>query len=91
MSESDGGDREDAAGEGAGSEDREDPAGFEDAVASSSGSPLVLLGLNAVLSATFAWIAVWGMGLLGLVAYTPVNVATAAIVLFALTYVLVLQ
>lgn len=71
--------------------DREDPTGFEDAVESSPGNPLVLVGMNAVLSATFAWIAVWGLGLLGLMEYTAVNVATGAIVLFALTYVLVLQ
>lgn len=103
MSEPDAGDRTERSGDRdddenrvdeadrPGDADREDPPGFEDAVESSPGNPLVLFGLNAALSAAFAWIAVWALGMLGFVEYTAVNVATAAIVLFALTYVLVLQ
>ncbi|WP_254524581.1 hypothetical protein [Natrinema caseinilyticum] len=60
--------------------------GFEAGVSSSSGDPRVLLVMNAVLSTLFAWTIVWGLSFLDIVEFGIVNVATAAILLFAVTY-----
>ncbi|WP_408957387.1 hypothetical protein [Natrinema sp. 74] len=65
--------------------------GFEAGVASSRGDPRVLLAMNAVLSTLFAWTIVWGLSFLDIVAFELVNVATAAIVLFAMTYLVTMS
>jgi len=69
----------------------EEPKGISEGLADSKGDPRLILLLNAVLSSWFAWTVIWGADLLNLVEYTLTNVATLAIVLFALTYVVVLR
>lgn len=63
-----------------------DDSGFSEGVAASSGDPRVLLGLNAALSTLFGWTIVGGLSILDIAALSPINVATAAIIVFALTY-----
>lgn len=63
-----------------------EPKGFREGISDSRGDPRVLLVLNAVLSTSFGATIVWGLSLLGATELTVINVATAAIVLFALTY-----
>ncbi|MXV63097.1 hypothetical protein GS429_13670 [Natronorubrum sp. JWXQ-INN-674] len=63
-----------------------DSNGFSEGVASSQGDVRVLVAMNAVLSTLFAWSIVWGLSFLGMVEFGVINVATAAIVLFAMTY-----
>lgn len=63
-----------------------DDSGFSDGVAASSGDPRLLLGLNAVLSTLFGWTIVGGLATLDITALSPINVATASIVIFTLTY-----
>ena len=65
--------------------------GVREGLEDSSGDPRLLLLLNAVLSAWLAWTVVWGADLLNLVEYSLTNVATLAILLFALTYAVVLR
>ncbi|MBZ6494433.1 hypothetical protein [Natrinema longum] len=65
--------------------------GFEAGVSSSQGDPRVLLAMNAVLSTLFAWTIVWGLSYLGAIEFGLVNVATAAIVLFAMTYLVTMS
>lgn len=60
--------------------------GFDDAASSSQGDPRVLLAMNAVLSTLFASSIVWGLSFVGLLEFGLLNVATAAILLFAVTY-----
>ncbi len=69
----------------------EEPKGISEGLRDSKGDPRLLLLLNAVLSAWLAWTVIWGADLLNLVEYTLTNVATVAIVLFALTYAVVLR
>ncbi|GAA0725039.1 hypothetical protein J2744_002738 [Halorubrum trapanicum] len=71
--------------------DAADGRGIQEGLERSSGDPRVLLAMNAVLSTWFAWIVVWGLDLLGTAAFSARNVATLAILLFALTYVTVLR
>lgn len=52
----------------------------------SSGDPRVLFAMNAVLSSVFAAVVVWGLDFIGMAAFTPVNVATLALVLMTVTY-----
>jgi hypothetical protein len=47
--------------------------------------------MNVVLSTTFAATIVWGLSVIGAAELTAVNVATGAILLFALTYAITLQ
>ena len=63
-----------------------DPKGFSEGVSSSRGDPRVLIALNVILSTVFGATIVWGLSLLGAAELSLINVATAAIVLFALTY-----
>jgi len=63
-----------------------DAEGFSEGVAGSQGDRRVLLGMNAVLSTLFGWTIVGGLSVLDIVAFSAINVATAAIVVFALTY-----
>ena len=65
--------------------------GIREGVERSSGDPKVLLAMNAVLSAWFAWMVVWGLDLLGAASLTAVNVATLALILFGATYVVALR
>jgi hypothetical protein len=67
----------------------DEPEGFEDAVADTEGDPRVVIALNVVLSSAFAWVVVWGLSMLELVAYTPVNVASLAAVFVGITYLVV--
>ncbi|ELZ88204.1 hypothetical protein C453_02002 [Haloferax elongans ATCC BAA-1513] len=50
------------------------------------GDPRVLLVMNVVLSSVFATVVVFGLSYADLAAFTLVNVASAALVLVALTY-----
>jgi|AntRauTorcE11898_2_1112593.scaffolds.fasta_scaffold185962_1 hypothetical protein len=68
--------------------DSEEVKGFSEAVAASDGDPRVLVAINAVLSTLFGWTIVGGLSFLDVVAFDLVNVATAAIVIFSLTYLL---
>ena len=65
--------------------------GIRQGLEESKGDPRFVLLLNGVMSTWYAWTVIWGADILGLVEYTFVNVATLAIVLFALTYVVVLR
>ena len=58
---------------------------------SSEGDPRVVFLLGVVLSAGFAWTVVWGLDLLGAVAFSLGNVAAVALVLFALTYLVAMR
>ncbi|MFB6068633.1 MAG: hypothetical protein ABEJ90_01740 [Halobacterium sp.] len=60
--------------------------GFDEGVSRSSGDQKVLFALNAVLSTLFALFVVWGMAFVGFLEFTLVNVASLAIVLFSVTY-----
>jgi hypothetical protein len=63
-----------------------DSEGFSDGAAASQGDPRVLLAINAVLSTLFGLTIVGGLSFLDVVAFDLINVATAAIVIFSLTY-----
>lgn len=62
--------------------------GFDDGTTRSEGDPRVLLAMNVVLSTTFAVMLTWGLDLLDAVEFTLVNVATLAIILFSVTYLI---
>ncbi|GAB3314023.1 hypothetical protein EI982_12050 [Haloplanus rallus] len=66
----------------------DDAEGFDDAVADAEGDPRVILALNLVLSSLFAWVVVWGLSAIDIVAYGAVNVATLAAVLVGVTYLI---
>ncbi|QRV13946.1 hypothetical protein JMJ58_13450 [Haloterrigena salifodinae] len=65
--------------------------GFEAGAAGSQGDPRVLIAMNAILSTLFAWTIVWGLSFLGAVEFGLINVATAAVVLFAITYLVTMN
>lgn len=65
--------------------------GVKEGLKDSKGDPRLILILNAVLSTWFAWTVVWGADLLNLIEYSLTNIATLALILFALTYVVVLR
>ncbi|MDS0296156.1 hypothetical protein [Halogeometricum luteum] len=54
--------------------------------ATSRGDPRVLFVMNLVLSSVFAAVVVWGLDFLGLLELTFVNVASLALVVMAVTY-----
>ncbi|MFW5911817.1 MAG: hypothetical protein ACOCQV_03665 [Halolamina sp.] len=62
--------------------------GFDAAAEQSAGNPWIVHGLNALLSTMFAATIIWGLDLIGSVAYTPVNVATAAVLIFTAAYLM---
>jgi len=62
--------------------------GFEAATERSEGNPWVVYGLNAVLSTLFAATIVWGLDYVGSMAFTPINVATAAVLIFTGAYLM---
>ncbi|XVH32856.1 hypothetical protein ACNS7O_06635 [Haloferacaceae archaeon DSL9] len=68
-----------------------DSEGFSDGVQSSKGDPRVLFALNLFLSACFAATVIWGLSFLDVVALSLVNVASLTVVIFSLTYLLVLR
>ncbi|WP_435184191.1 hypothetical protein [Halobellus sp. EA9] len=53
----------------------------------SEGDPRVLFVMNLVLSSLFATVVVWGLGFVDIASFTPINVASLALVLMAATYV----
>ncbi|WP_435073840.1 hypothetical protein [Halorubrum sp. HHNYT27] len=69
----------------------EEPKGIREGVENSKGDPRLILLLNAVLSAWFAWTVVWGLDRLGVAALTVANVGTLALIIFGVTYVAVLR
>ena len=69
----------------------EETKGVREGVEASKGDPRLVLLLNAVLSTWLAWTAVWGLDLLAVVDYSLTNVGTLAIVIFAVTYLVVLR
>ena len=64
-----------------------DTDGFEEGASGTRGDPRVLVGMNVVLSTAFAATVVWGLSYVGSVEFTLVNVATGAILLAAVSYV----
>ncbi len=73
------------------SDDSEQRDGFSEAVDASQGDPRVLVVMNVVLSTLLGWTIVGGLSLVDIAAFSFVNVATAAIVIFSLTYLVVLS
>ncbi|CCQ36304.1 uncharacterized protein Nmlp_2122 [Natronomonas moolapensis 8.8.11] len=65
--------------------------GFEAGASGSRGDPRVLLALNAALSASFGATVVWGLSMLDAAELSVINVATATIVLFSLTYLVAMR
>ncbi|MFB6101177.1 MAG: hypothetical protein ABEJ73_01260 [Haloplanus sp.] len=53
----------------------------------SEGDPRVLFVMNLVFSSLFATVIVWGLDFVGLVPFTRWNVASLALLLVAVTYV----
>lgn len=51
------------------------------------GDPRVVFVMNVILSSIFATVVVYGLSFLDLMTFTFVNVATAALLLIAITYV----
>lgn len=69
----------------------EESKGIREGVEDSKGDPRLILLLNGVLSAWFAWTVVWGLDRLGVTALTAVNVGILALIIFGVTYVTVLR
>lgn len=62
--------------------------GFEEATERSEGNPWVVHGLNALLSTVFAMTIVGGLDYIGSLEFTPVNVATVAVIIFTAAYLM---
>ncbi|KDS90492.1 hypothetical protein FK85_13665 [Halorubrum saccharovorum] len=69
----------------------EESKGIREGVEESKGDPRLVLLLNAVLSAWFAWVVVWGLDRLGVTALNAANVGTLALIIFGVTYLAVLR
>ena len=69
----------------------EESKGLSDGLDESTGDPRVLLALNAVLSLWLGWTIVWGLDLLGVMAYEWGRIIGISLAIFALTYVVVLR
>ena len=69
----------------------DDADGFDAGASGTQGDPRVLVAMNVVLSTAFAATVVWGLSLLGAAEFTLINVATGAVLLVALSYVVTLQ
>ena len=65
----------------------DDADGFEAGASGTRGDPRVLIAMNVVLSTAFAATVVWGLSYLGAAEFTLVNVATGAVLLVAVSYV----
>lgn len=59
-------------------EEETEPSDLAEGLADSEGSPLVLFGLNLLLSSLFASTLVAAMSFVGLLEYSPINVALTA-------------
>jgi hypothetical protein len=68
-----------------------DTDGFDAGASGTMGDPRVLITMNVLLSSAFSAMVVWGLSILGAAEYTLVNVATGAILLFALTYAITMR
>jgi len=68
-----------------------DSEGFNEGAAASQGDPRLLVAINAVLSTLFGWTIVGGLSFLDVVAFDLINVATAAIIIFSLTYLVTMS
>ncbi|AUV83690.1 hypothetical protein C2R22_20260 [Salinigranum rubrum] len=55
----------------------------------SEGDPRVLFVMNLVLSAVFGTAILWGLDFVGLATFSPTNAAVAALVLMALTGIVI--
>lgn len=66
----------------------DDGSGLQEGLESSDGDPRVLLVLNAVLSALFAGMLVWGLALVTNLEFGLTTVALVAVALFVLTHVI---
>jgi hypothetical protein len=55
-------------------------------MANSQGDPRVLFVMNLVLSSVFAWVIVWGLNFIDVLAFSARNVAVAAALLMVLTH-----
>lgn len=64
-----------------------DGEGFSEGAERSPGSPWVVQGINAALSTAFALVIVGGLEFIGATEFTLVNVATAAVLIFTVSYV----
>jgi len=69
----------------------DEPDGFSEGIEGSQGDPRVMLVLNALLSLVFGYTLVFGLSFVEIWQFSAVNVLTAAIMIFALTYVVVLR
>lgn len=69
----------------------DEPKGFSEGMEASEGDPRVLLVLNGLLSLLFGYSVVFGLSFVGVWEFSAVNVFTAAVMLFALSYVVVLR
>lgn len=58
---------------------------------SSDGDIRVLLALDALLSLVFASVVLFGLDFVGVVRFTPANLAVGTVVLAVLTYLVVLR
>ena len=65
----------------------DDADGFEAGASGTQGDPRALIAMNVVLSTVFASTVVWGLSYLGAAEFTLVNVATGAVLLVAVSYV----
>ena len=65
----------------------DDADGFEAGASGTRGDPRVLVAMNVVLSTVFAATVVWGLSYLGAAEFTLVNVATGAVLLVIVLYV----
>jgi len=68
-----------------------DTEGFEEGASGSQGDPRVLIAMNVVLSTAFSALVVWGLSIIGAAEFSLLNVATGAILLFALSYAISVQ
>lgn len=82
---------DDGGGADGGAEPGRDPDSeidqLREGMKSSKGDPRVLIVMNLILSALFAWVVVAGLSLIDAMEFTVLNVATLALVVFAMTYV----
>ena len=69
----------------------DEPKGLSEGVEESSGDPRVVLAMNAVLSLLFGWTVVWGLDRLGVMTASRSSIAAATLVVFFVTYLLVLR
>lgn len=64
----------------------DEDGGFRQGLSESRGDPRLAFALNAALSTIFGMFIVWGGSMISQLSFTPVNVATMAIIVFTATY-----